>query len=142
MTQQEPTEEEVRAALEEQLKRLTVDDMLLESTVSLLNLGARRAGLAGGDEGERDLEQVRLAIEAVRRLLPLLESGRHAQQVAPVRDALSRLQMAFAQISGTAAAGEAGAPGDPSQEPREKPGEAPGQGGSAQSSGRLWIPGQ
>jgi hypothetical protein len=133
--QQQPSEEEVRAALEEQLKQLTVDDMLLESAVSLINLGGRKAGLAPGTEGERDLDQVRRAVEAVRGLLPLLEEGKHADQLGPLRDALSRLQMAYAQ-----GAGEQPAPsGDKPDEPPQKDG--PGK-GPAQSSGKLWVPGQ
>jgi hypothetical protein len=128
---EQPSEEEVRAALEEQLKQLTVDDMLLESAVSLINLGGRKAGVAPGTEGERDLDQVRRAVEAVRALLPLMEEGKHAQQLGPLRDALARLQMAYAQ--------GAGQPADkPAEEPKpEEPGKGP-----AQSSGKLWVPGQ
>jgi hypothetical protein len=138
MTQREPTEEEVRAALEEQLKRLTVDDMLLESTVSLLNLGARRAGVAEGTAEEKDLDQVRTAVEAVRAVLPLIERGRHAQQVAPLRDALARLQMTYAQQA-PGPGQEQPSGGAPSPEP---PGSKPGEKGPAQSSGKLWVPGQ
>ena len=47
----------------------------------------------------RDLEQVRLAIEAVRALLPLLEQE-DAEQMRPVRDALAQLQLAYARELG------------------------------------------
>jgi hypothetical protein len=132
--QQQPSEEEVRAALEEQLKNLTVDDMLIESAVSLVNLGGRRAGLAPGTEDERDLEQLRRAVEAVRVLLPLLEQGKHADQLGPLRDALARLQMAYAQGAGE----------KPRQEEPKRPEEQAKQQGAgpAQRSGKLWIPGQ
>ena len=129
----EPTEEELRAALEAQLKQLTVDQVLLESVVSLINLAGRRMGLAPGSEDERDLEQVRTAVEAVRALLPVLEQGRHKEELGPIRNALSQLQMAFAREA-------QGAPGVPAEE-GEKPPEDQGK-GPAQSSGRLWIPGQ
>ena len=86
----QPSEEEIRA-LEAELEKLTVDDVLLQTVVTLLNLGARKAGLAEG--AEADLPQVKQAIEAARALLPLLEE-RHGDQLGPVRDALSRLQMA------------------------------------------------
>ena len=39
------TEEELRA-LEAEMDRITVDDVLLQTIVTLLNLGARKAGLA------------------------------------------------------------------------------------------------
>lgn len=136
--QPQPNEEEVRAALEEQLRHLTVDDMLLESAVSLINLGGRKAGVAPGTEDERDLDQVRRAVEAVRALVPLLEQGKHAEQLAPLRDALARLQMAYAQ-----GAGRERAPEQP-QQPEAKPEEQGKQEGPgpAQKSGRLWVPGQ
>ena len=140
MSQPEFTEEELRQ-LEAEMERISVDDVLIQTTVTLLNLAARKAGL-GGAPGEdqaaptADWEQVRQAIEGARALLPLLES-RHAAQLAPVRDTLSRLQMVYAQQAGVGPS-PAPAPGAaPAQEP-VKP-EGPG---AAQSSGRLWIPGQ
>jgi hypothetical protein len=135
----EPTEEEVRA-LEEELRRVTVDQVLLQTLVSLVNLAGRRMGLAPGAEGERDLGQVRTAIDAVRALLPLVESSEGAPDLAPIRNALSQLQMAYAAEAGQqpAAASPASAPAAPAsgEEERER---GPGP---AQSSGRLWVPGQ
>jgi hypothetical protein len=122
----ELTEEQIRA-LEAELERISVDDVLLQTIVSLINLGARKAGLAAppGEGPPADWKQARMAIDAVRALLPLLEVD-HAAQLGPVRDALSQLQLAFAQKSGESA--DAAAPAPP------KP-EAPG-------GGRLWVPGQ
>ena len=131
MSRPEFTEEEI-AAIEAEMARLKVDDVLLQTLVTLINLGARKAGLAsepGDAPPERDLEQTKQAIEGARALLPLLEP-RHAQELAPVKDALSRLQMAYVQLSG-------GKPPEP-----EAPKEDPQGPGPAQSSGRLWIPGQ
>jgi hypothetical protein len=125
----QPSEEDIRA-LEAELEKLTVDDVLLQTIVTLLNLGARKAGLAEGSKA--DLPQVKLAIDAARGLLPLLEPA-HGEQLGPVRDALSRLQMAYVQKTG----GEAPAP-----ESGEPPQEQEGGPGPAQSSGRLWVPGQ
>jgi hypothetical protein len=131
---QQPSEEELRRALEEELRRLTVDDVLLQTTVTLINLAGRKAGLAPGSEGERDLEQVHSAIEAVRALLPVLEP-RHGQQLGPIRDALSQLQLAYAR--------GAGEPAPAAEPPKPEEGEQPPQGpGPAQRSGRLWVPGQ
>jgi len=135
----EPSEEEVRAALEAEMKRIKIDDVVLQTVVSLINLGGRRAGLAPGTEEERDLDQVHTAIEAVRALLPLLERDPEvAKELGPIRDAVSQLQMAYAQLSG---GGEPGKPATPGEEP--KPGEeAKPDAGPAQSSGRLWTPGR
>jgi hypothetical protein len=123
----QPSEEEIRA-LEAEMEKLTVDDVLLQTVVTLINVGARKAGLAEGSEP--DLPQVKKAIEGARALLPLLEPE-HGEHLGPVRDALSRLQMAYVQKSG-------GKP--PADEAPKEPGEeGPGP---AQSSGRLWVPGQ
>jgi len=69
----QPTEEELRAAYEAELKKVRVEDVLVQTVISLINLGGRKAGLAPGTEDEADPEQVRQAIEAVRALLPLIE---------------------------------------------------------------------
>ncbi|MGH2951162.1 MAG: hypothetical protein ACRDKX_03865, partial [Solirubrobacterales bacterium] len=55
-----PDEEELQRRLEEQLRKVRVQDLLLESAASLLNLAARRIA----KEDERDLEQGRIGIEA------------------------------------------------------------------------------
>jgi hypothetical protein len=137
------SEEELRA-LEAEMDRITVDDVLLQTIVSLLNLGARKAGLgaAPGEGPPPDLEQVRQAIEGARALLPLVEA-RHGDKLGPVRDTLSRLQMLYAQAAGqqppSAPGEEPAAPQEPAAEP-EPP--RTGEPGPAQRSGRLWVPGQ
>ncbi len=155
------SEEELRAAYEAEIKKIRVEQILLEHVVTLINLGMRRTGLSPGTEDERDLEQVRVAIEAVRVLLPLIEQSAPAQ-AGPIRDALSQLQLAFVKLGGgstpagpTAADREASpqapgaAPGGPGASsgpagPSEPNPAAPdsGEPGPAQRSGRLWVPGQ
>jgi hypothetical protein len=135
------SEEELRAAyeaqLEEQLKQLRVEDVLVQTIVTLVNLGGRRAGLAPGTETERDPEQLRLAIEGARALLGLIEAELGPDGKA-IRDALSQLQVAYAQL-----AGGGGAPGgEGGPEGGTPPQGGAGGTGPAQSSGRLWVPGQ
>ena len=136
----EATEEELRAAYEAQVKKLRVEHVVLDTVVTLANLGMRRTGLAPGTEDERDPEQVRLAIESMRALLPLVEETA-PQQARAIRDALSQLQLAFVRIGGRPApetAAEAGPAPPAPPEPQARPGEP----GPAQRSGRLWVPGQ
>jgi hypothetical protein len=149
------TEEELRAAYEAEIKKIRVEQVLLEQVVTLINLGMRRTGLTPGTEDERDLDQVRLAIESIRALMPLVEQSA-APQAAPVREALSQLQLAFVKLGGTGAAPSGPAPeaaaGPEASEPPpgapEAPPDAkeepikPGEPGPAQRSGRLWVPGQ
>ena len=133
----QPSEEELRAAYEQQIKQLRVEDVVVQTVVSLINLGGRKAGLAPGAEDEADPEQLRQAIEATRALLPLVEPmlGPDAKQL---RDVLAQLQMAYAREAPAGAApGAASDPAAPAGAPAEPEGPGP-----AQSSGRLWVPGQ
>jgi hypothetical protein len=142
-----PSEEELRARLEEELRRITVDDVLLQTVVTLVNIGGQRLGLAEGTSEVRDLAQSRTAIEAVRALLPVLEQREElAEHVRPLRDALSQLQMAYVSeieaergASGEAPAQGEPAPQPPDGEPAAKPDESP-RVGKARGSGRLWVP--
>lgn len=141
---EQPTEEEMRAALEEELKRVRVEQVVTEATVSILNVAVLRAGLVPGSEGEQDLGQTRMGIEAVRALMPLVEQALGAEQARPIRDALSQLQMAYVRAVGAAPA-EPGsdAPGAPPAAERQASREPSAEGaGPAQRSGRLWVPGQ
>ena len=128
------TEEELRAAyaaqLEEELRQLRVEDVVVQTIVTLVNLGGRKAGLAQGTESERDPAQLRMAIDGARALLPLVEADLGPDGKA-IRDALSQLQMAYARLATEGAKGG----GEGGQEPPQGP-------GPAQSSGRLWVPGQ
>ncbi|MGH2901245.1 MAG: hypothetical protein ACRDMZ_21390, partial [Solirubrobacteraceae bacterium] len=93
------SEEELRAAYDAEMARIRVEDVLVQTVVSLLNLAARKAGLTADDEPP-DFEQVRQAIDGTRALLPLVEPmlGPDAKQV---RDALSQLQLAYARSGAT-----------------------------------------
>jgi hypothetical protein len=144
----EPSEEELRAEYEAQVKRIRVEHVLFENVITLANLGMRRTGMAPGTEDERDPEQVRLAIDSIRALLPMIEETA-PEQAGPIRDALSQLQLAFVRIGGSAPAGGGGSPGEPGGGPSTEPGREPepdpsksGEPGPAQRSGRLWVPGQ
>ena len=128
---QQPGEEELRARIEEQLRRVRVQDLLLESVVSIVNLAARRIA----KEDERDLEQARVGIEAVRAVVDLLDP----EPAAQVRSALSEVQMLYAKHAGEggkeAPGGEG--PGDGGQPP---PPTSEPQGGQGPGPSRLWTP--
>jgi hypothetical protein len=118
-----PSEEEIRRRLEEQVRDLRVQDVLLQSVVSLINLSSRRIA----KEDERDLEQARVGIDAVRAVVDLLDP----EPAEQVRNALSELQMVYAREAG-------GGEGAPAEEPGEqppKPEPPPDQAG-----GKLWTP--
>jgi hypothetical protein len=103
------------------LRKIRVQDLLLESVASILNLTARRIANAE----ERDLDQARIGIDAVRAVLDLLEPGPREQ----VREALAQVQMLYAREAqgGQQPAGEEA--GEPQPEPPA----------AGRSSG-LWTP--
>jgi hypothetical protein len=126
----EPTEEELRAAFEEQMRRITVPDVLVQTAVTLVNLGGQKLA------EDHDLEQTRAAIEGARALLPLLPE----EVQSPLKDALSQLQMAFVRESqdpgGRREAGEAASqePGTQSQAPGDDEAER------AKARSKIWTP--
>ena len=141
----EPTEEEMRAALEEQMRNIRVEDVVLQTTATLINLAGRRVGLAaepGQDpSGDVDLQQAKLAIDGAMALGPLCPP----EQAEPIKQALSQLQMAYSQL--------AGAPGGPAPEGAQAGQEAPAPDPEAEAKAReeeerakarskLWTPGQ
>ncbi len=138
----EPSEEELRAAYEAELSRITSVEVILQAAVSLLNLGGRRLGLAKGAEGERDLEQVRDAVDGVRALLGVLERSAPAE-LRPLRDALSQLQMAYAREAQAPGGAGPSAQREGATEKQDPPAaEGKPAAGPAESSGRLWVPGR
>lgn len=149
-----PSEEELQAALEDQMRRLTVPDVLVQTVVTLVNLGARKLGLTGepgaagedpGAGGEHDLEQARLAIEGTRAILPLLPGD-----PGPIREALSQLQMAYARAAGVGAGTPAPATSEGSPPPGPSgsgeaaspaPPQAPAEDSErAAARSRIWTP--
>ena len=164
----QPSEEELRAAYEAELDRITSVEVMLQTVLSLLNLGMRRMGMLAGarpgaseeaPQGPTDLRQVGDAIDGVRALLDVLEP-RMPRELGQLREALSRLQIAYAREARAAGAGAGEAAGqDASREASGEPGESPPSGegaaegdaaagegprrpGPAEASGRLWVPGR
>lgn len=134
---QAPNEEQIREQIEQELKKVRVEDLMLQTISGLLNLAARRIV----KEDERDLDQAQVGIEAVRAWVELLPEEAANQ----VRQALSELQMLYAKQAegGEAAAQPEEGTGDaaeaPSPEP-EQPPDAPGQRPGREPPPRLWTP--
>ncbi len=109
----------MRAALEEQMRNVRVEDLLLQSVASIVNLTARR--IAKPDE--RDLGQAQIGIESVAALVDLLPEEAAKQ----VLNALSELRVLYAQAAG---GGGEEPPEGGSEGPREAA-RAPGRGSGA-----------
>jgi len=116
-------EDEIREAQ----KKLRVEDVLLQTAATLIDLAARRLGLAEED-GPEQLDQAKLAIEGIRALQPLMTE----EQQAAVREPLSQLQMAYARE----AQGGSGDPA-PAPAPEEKPADDAER---AKARSKIWTP--
>jgi hypothetical protein len=119
---QQPTEEEMRAQLEDEIRKVRVEDVVLQSVVSILNLSARRIA----KDDERDLEQAKIGIEAGRALVDLVKPEAQPQ----LRQAISELQVLYAKHAGEG----------PADEGEEGRGEPSGPETPKGDSG-LWTPG-
>jgi hypothetical protein len=89
----EPSENdrELVEQLQAELGRLKVSDLLLQTVYTISSLGYHR--LSGET---RDLEQARLAIEALKALVPVLEGAVPDEAVRDFNQVLANMQLAYA----------------------------------------------
>jgi hypothetical protein len=128
----QPSEEEMRQRIEEQLRKVRVQDLLLESVVSVLNLSARRIA----KEDERDLEQARVGIEAVRAVVGLLDP----EPATQVQSALSEVQMLYAKHAGEGAGAPPPGGAEPDDGGQQPPPASRPQSGPERGPSKLWTP--
>jgi hypothetical protein len=86
---------------------------------SLSSLAVDRLGLAEGAAARRDPAQARLAIDAFKAMLGVVEPERPAEEITTYRGMLAQLQMAYVgalSARPAAEAAEAGAPAEPAAE--------------------------
>jgi hypothetical protein len=91
------SEDEARRAEDaaaEYMRRVSIADLVVSTVQTLLELGYRRTGLAAGTEDERDIEQSRIAIDAVRALVPVVEQVLDRESALALRGSLSQVQPA------------------------------------------------
>ncbi len=85
------------ADLLDALQQLQVSDLLVQTLSTVSSLAFHRLG-----EEHRDLEQVRLAIEALRALVPVLSGSIAPELQRDLEQVTSNLQLAYATaISGS-----------------------------------------
>jgi hypothetical protein len=93
--------------LAEELRRLRVEDVIVQTLVSVSQIGYRRLGLTPETKDDRDLEQVRFSIETMQALTPVLETMLPTELVRDFASSVANLQLAYAR-----AAAEGQAPAD------------------------------
>jgi hypothetical protein len=92
-------ERELAERLAEELRRLKVEDVLVNTLMTVSSIGYRRLGLTEDTKEDRDLEQARLAIETMQALTPVLEQVLTAELVLDFGQSIANLQLAYAQAA-------------------------------------------
>ena len=90
----QPSDEQLLQQLEEELKKLKVSDLIVQTLYTVSSLGYRKLS-----EEDRDLDQARLAIETLSALLPVLEGTVADELVRDFKQVTSNLQLAYADAA-------------------------------------------
>ena len=97
-----PEQEQMLREMEEEMRKVRVQDLVAQSVVSILNLSYRRIA----KDDERDLEQARIGIEAVRGMVDVLDPEAQRE----IKNALSQVQMLYARQAGESGDGAPAGP--------------------------------
>jgi hypothetical protein len=119
---QEPTEEQ----LIEALRRVKVDDVLVQTVATLVNLAGQKLSVPEA----KDPVEAKKAIDAARAMTPLLSDD----AAAAVRDALAQVQMLYVKETGEGGEAPGEAPAEPAPQDREAE-------ERAKARSKIWTPG-
>jgi hypothetical protein len=88
----ESADEKLIQQLEEELKKVKVSDLLVQTLYTVSSLGYGRLSAEN-----RDLEQAKLAIDAMRALIPVLADSVPEEVVRDFNQVTANMQLAYAQ---------------------------------------------
>jgi hypothetical protein len=91
------SEQELVEQLQAELSRLKVSDLLVQTVYTVSSLGYHR--LSGE---HKDLDQARLAVDALQALLPVLEGVVAEEVVRDFNQVLANMQLAYAAAAAEA----------------------------------------
>ena len=113
----QPTEEELRTAMEEQMRRLRVQDVVLQTVATLVNLAGQKLSV----EGAKDAAEAQRAIDAARHMIPLVPE----EAKRPIQNALDQVQLLYVrETQGASSEGQ-------EQPPKDEP----------PAASKIWTPG-
>jgi hypothetical protein len=92
--EQQPAQEELLRQLEAELEQLKVADVLVQTVFTVSSLGYRSLG----DE-HRDLDQAKLAIDALRALVPVMKDALPAELTRDFDQLVANMQLAYAKAA-------------------------------------------
>jgi hypothetical protein len=115
--------------LQEEIRNLPVADHVMYMMQSLSALAVGRMGLGGESEPRKDLDEARLAIDAFKALLEVVEKAKPSD-AKPLRGMLAQLQLAYVaaldERHPVAGAEKAASTGDPGADSAESGGDSDG----------------
>ena len=109
MSEREPEgqeQERLARELAEELRKLRVEDVLVNTLVHVSSIGYRRLGLTEESGADRDLGQASLAIETMRALVPVLQGFLSGDVVTGFEEQVANLQLAYAKAVKEAGGGD------------------------------------
>ena len=99
MSEREPTEEEIARELANELLKLKIEDVLIQTLITISSIGYRRLGLTPETKDDRDLVQAQLAIDTMRALTPVLAKVIPGEMLREFNQSIASLQLAYAKAS-------------------------------------------
>ena len=102
MAEEEADEQRLAEQLAEELQKLKVEDVLIQTLITVSSLGYRRLGLTPETKDDRDLDQARLAIDTMKALMPVLEKVVPPELIRDFNSSVANLQLAFAKAAAVA----------------------------------------
>ena len=94
MSQSSEEDQKLVEELQAELAKLKVSDLLLQTLYTVSSLAYHR--LSGE---QKDLDQTRLAIEALKALVPVLEGSVPEEALRDFKQVLANLQLAYADAT-------------------------------------------
>jgi hypothetical protein len=88
------SQEELLARLEEEYAKLKVADVLVQTVFTVSSLGYRSLG-----EDHRDLDQAKLAIDALCALVPVLKDALPVEITRDFDQVIANMQLAYAKAA-------------------------------------------
>ena len=92
--EKEPSQEELMEQLEAEFKKLKVSDVLVQTVFTISSLGYRSLG-----EEARDLDQAKLAIDALVALVPLLKGAVPEAVSRDLEQMVANMKLAYAKAA-------------------------------------------
>lgn len=109
-------EERLARELAEQLKQLRVEDVVVQTLVTVSSIGYRCLGLTEETRESRNLEQTERAIAVMQALTPVLATFVPAEAVRDFESSVASLQLAYAKAAAQGASPGAEPPPKPAAE--------------------------